>query len=650
MNRAERRRREKEARKRAKRSGADPTADVLSPAAEQALAAAAQHHGAGRLTEAEAGYRQVLAENPNHPVVLHLAGVAAYQLGNGDDAVGLMERAVGVKPDFFEALNNLGAAYRALDRTDDAIASYRRAIAVKPDYAEAHFNLGNALHQQGELAEARQSFLRALEIAPTYAEAHNNLGNVVKALGRLDEAVSSFRDAVAHRPDFAEAHNNLGTALLALNEPAAAARSLRDALALSPELIEAHNNLGNALAELGQTDAALARYAEALKLDPDHAEAHYNMANVLMDAGRAEDALAAFDRAIACRAEYVDAHINRANALQALRRLTDAEAAYERAIELDADSAEARTNLGLLQLMGGNFEDGWSNYGARFRRRDVALRRRAYAPPHWAGEPLQGRTVFVYPEQGFGDTIQFARYLPMLAAQGANVAFEAPAPLHRLFETGGFTGTLLCEGETPGAFDFHASLLELPGLFATTIDIIPPPADLLAPPPELANAWAERIGKDDGFRVGLAWAGRPTHANDRNRSLPAAMLVTLAGMAGVRLYSLQVGRDGEAGDAFGDDIIDLAPELEDFADTAAAMQALDLVITVDTSLAHLAGALGRPVWTLLPFIPDWRWQLDRDDSLWYPSMRLFRQQRLGDWPGAVGAVAGALRDAAGARG
>lgn len=267
---------------------------------------------------------------------------------------------------------------------------------------------------------------------------------------------------------------------------------------------------------------------------------------------------------------------------------------------------------------------------------------REYASPAWAGEDLAGCTLFVYPEQGYGDAIQFARYLPMLVAKGAKVAFEAPAPLRRLFEAGGFVGTLVGAGEAPLGFDCHAALLDLPGLLGADAATIPPPGGVLGVPEDLVQKWAARIGAPDGLRVGIVWAGRPTYVNDRNRSLAPDALLPLAEVSGLRLYSLQLGHDGAAEAAFGGAVADLAPHIEDFADMTAAMLALDLVISVDTSAAHLAGALGRPVWTLLPFTPDWRWQLERDDSPWYPAMRLFRQQRAGDWPDVIARVADAL--------
>ena len=645
MNRAERRRLEKEAKKRAKKSGGDPAADVLSPAAAQTLNLALQHHGAGRLPEAEAAYRQVLSENPKHAATLHFMGVIAYQSGEPGAAVELIERALTAKPDLFEAWNNLGAAYRQLGRTAEAVASYEKAIAIKPDYAEAHFNLGNALSAAGDPESAIAGFRRAVEIQPAHAAAHNNLGNALKAQGRLEAAAASYADAIRRKPDFAEAQNNLGTALHDLGRPVEAEAAFRRALALTPAAPETHVNLGNTLADLGRADEALASYGEALRLQPGYAEAYYNMGNALRDFGRAGEALAAFDKAVGRRADYVDAHVNRGNVLQDLRRLDDAEASYRRALEIDANSAEAATNLGLLQLLRGNFADGWRNYAWRFRRRDVVFRPRDYDKPAWTGDALAGRSIFVYPEQGYGDTVQFARYLHMLQALGADVMFEAPAPLGRLFEAGAFSGNLVTEGEPPATFDCHASLLELPRLLGTTAETIPLPGDMLAVPDDLTARWARQLG-GTGLRVGIVWGGRPTHTNDANRSLRADALKPLADVSGVRLFSLQVGRDGEAGQVFGAAVRDLAPDLGDFADTAAAISELDLVISVDTSVAHLAGTLGRPVWTLLPFTPDWRWQLDRDDSPWYPSMRLFRQDNAGDWPGVVGRVQQALSELA----
>ena len=285
----------------------------------------------------------------------------------------------------------------------------------------------------------------------------------------------------------------------------------------------------------------------------------------------------------------------------------------------------------MLQLLTGDFPRGWKNYSWRRKTKQYRFRPRDYEKPSWNGGELKGKTIFVYPEQGLGDTIQFVRYLPLLKQHGCRVVFETPKSLTRLFATVGIADQLIEPGETPPTIDCHAALLDLPQLLNTTLETIPSYYSYLSAPSDLKKEWANRLGPRKKFRLGIVWAGRSAHKNDRNRSIEAFLFQPLTKIRGVSVYSLQVGRNGEAAKIFADTVTDIAPFLNDFADTAAAVSNLDLVVSVDTSVAHIAGALGWPIWTLLPFVPDWRWLLERDDSPWYPTMQLFRQSERNDW-------------------
>jgi tetratricopeptide (TPR) repeat protein len=391
-------------------------------------------------------------------------------------------------------------------------------------------------------------------------------------------------------------------------------------------------------------DDAEASYHKALSIRSDYTEAHSNLGALYNEWGKHEDAAASCRKALTINPDFAEAHSNLGGALQDLGFLDEAVASFRKALAIKPDCAEAHSNLGLISLLMGDFETGWPEYSWRQLKDDSVLKNRAYPQPFWDGEDLTGKTIFVYPEQGLGDIIQFVRYLPMVRQRGGCVAFDVPLSMVRLFRDLDGIDIALKHGDLLLPFDCHIPLLEFPRLFGTTLDTIPASAAYLHADKELTDAWAERLGPRQGFRIGLVWGGNPGHLNDHNRSIDPELFRPLIETPGVEAFSLMVGRDGEAARVFGDGLSDLAPHLGDFADTATAIAHLDLVISVDTAPAHLAGALGAPVWTLLPFNPDWRWMLDRDDSPWYPSMRLFRQETPGDWEGVFQEVETALRN------
>ena len=564
----------------------------------------------GKIDEAIQAFRQAISVDPGYAVAHYNLGVLLRRQGFINEAVESYLRAAAIQPEYVEALYNLGYAFQELGKFEDAIANYHKALALKPDLAEAHSNLGSALRELGRLDEAVASYQKALAIKPDFANAHSNLGNVLRELGRLDEAVANYNKAISIKPDLAEIHNNLGNALQDLGRLDEAVASFRKALAIKPDYAEAHSNLGVALQKLGKLDEAVTSHHKALAINPEYTEAHSNLGAVLQDLGFLDEAVASFRKALAIKLDYVQAH----------------------------------KNLGLISLLMGDFETGWPEYSWRQFEDDSVLKIRAYPQPFWDGEDLTGKTIFVYPEQGLGDIIQFVRYLPMVRQRGGCVAFDVPLSMVRLFRALDGIDIALKHGDTLPPFDCHIPLLEFPRLFGTTLDTIPASAAYLHADKELTGAWAERLGPRQGFRIGLIWGGNPGHLNDHNRSIDPELFRPLIETPGVEAFSLMVGRDGEAARVFGDGLSDLAPHLGDFADTAAAIAHLDLVISVDTAPAHLAGALGAPVWTLLPFNSDWRWMLDRDDSPWYPSMRLFRQEAPSDWEGVFQEVETALRN------
>ncbi|MFZ9449205.1 MAG: tetratricopeptide repeat protein, partial [Alphaproteobacteria bacterium] len=438
----------------------------------------------------------------------------------------------------------------------------------------------------------------------------------------------------------------LGVALQAAQAMADAAEAYRAALAIDPRHVPALANLALALGALGRHDAALAAADEALALAPGLAEAHGARAAGWRATGRAEEARAAIDAALALAPGNAPFHANRANALRDLGRLAEARDACDRAVALEPGLADARRNRAMLMLLAGDWEAGWREWEWR-KRSSEPSGDRFPGRPAWTGAgDLAGRRVFLHWEQGFGDTIQFCRYAPLLAARGARVTLAVQEPLLRLARSLGPEVEVAGGAREPaGGFDLHCALMSLPLAFGTTPGSVPPPAPLRAPP-ELEAAWAARLGPRDGRpRIGLAWSGRPSHANDRNRSMPFAVLAPLLD-AGMRWISVQqeIRPADEAALRADGRVEHFGAEIGDFADTAALLGQLDLVLSVDTAVAHLAGTLGLPLWLLLPRDPDWRWLAGREDSPWYPSARLFRQAVPGDWAGVAGRVSAALAE------
>jgi tetratricopeptide (TPR) repeat protein len=592
----------------------------------------------GRLSEALANFDCALAVRSNHAEVLYNRGNALVALGRPEDALDAYGRALLAKPDYAEALCNHGAALAALGRNDEALASYDHALAVAPDFSEALSNRGNALKALGRLDEALVSYDRASRVRPGDAQALFNRGAILHELKRFDLALASYDRALAARPDHAEALSNRGAALRELGRLEDALASCDRVLAMRPDNAEALSNRGNVLNALRRFDDALASYDAALRLRPDYPEPLSNRAVALLALDRLDDALASCDRALALRADSIEALTNRASVLQELWRFDEALATYDRVAAIAPDYAEAQTNRALLLLLTSDFARGWPAY--EWRRELPSWVQRGFKQPEWSGEDIAGKRLLIHAEQGFGDTIQFARYAALAAMRGADVVLEVQPPLEPLL--GGLFGVeVVAAGrDRLPPFDLHCPLLSLPHLFATTPATIPGGVPYIAAPADRIAAWAPRLPAD-GVRVGLAWAGHPDNAKDHERSIPFARLASLIGVPGTRFVSLQ--KDIRAADV--DDfrrcgnVIDLSGELRDFADTAAVIAQLDLVITVDTAVAHLAGAMGKPVWVLLPRIPDFRWLLDRATSPWYPSARLFRKDQVDAWDAVIAGVA-----------
>ena len=645
---------------------------------QEALRCALALHRGGQLAEAEDAYQAVLAAAPDNFDALHLCGVLKHQRGQPAEALGLIARALATNSRSAAALSNHGIVLTALDRLEEAVVSYDKAVAINPDYAEAFNNRGNALGVLRRLNEAIASYDRALALRPHYLEAQSNRASCLRLLGQNEEALAAYNKAVVLAPDNAELLNYRGSTLRDLQRPAEAIASFDRAIALKPDYVEAligrgnamqelqrnaealadfdraiaikpdfaeaYSNRGNVLRDLNRREKALASFAQAIALKPGYDGAYNNRGNVLLDLNRHADALADYDRAIELAPDNTDALVNRSNALTNLGRFAEALESCERAIALKLDLAEAHWNKALTSLLLGDFERGWPAYEWRWRR-NAESGHRDFSQPLWLGEqPLRGKTILLHAEQGFGDAIQFVRYVPLVAAEGARVILEVPNGLKPMLT--GFNGvsTLVGRNESLPAFDVHCPLLSLPLAFKTTLAGIPASIPYLHAPPERVAAWRERLPPEGGLRVGVAWSGKPTHKNDHNRTIALSRLAPLLAQEGCEFICLQNEfRDADR------PLLARLPQLRcpgeafvDFADTASVMASLDLVITVDTAIAHLAGALGKPVWILLSHVLDWRWLVGREDSPWYPTARLFRQPMNGDWEGVIGRVQPAL--------
>jgi len=499
-----------------------------------------------------------------------------------------------------------------------------------------------ARHQTGELATAETMYRQLLDVEPEQPDALHLLGIVASQTERHELAVELIQRAIAVRGYVADYHVNLGGAYRDLGRWDEAVACGRRALELKPEAPEIQMNLGLFLKDQGNLAEAVVWYQQAIARRPEFAEAHSNLGNALRLLDRTDEAIACYQRALALRPNDAEAHNNLALTLNDRCELDAAEWHYTEALRLRPDFDDPRFSRAMLRLLRGDFQRGWPDYERRWSYAE--LRPRPFRQPLWDGSPLQGRTILLHAEQGLGDTLMFVRYAPLVATSGGRVLVECQPELVRLLQSVAGIAGLIPAGSPLPPFDVHLPLLSLPGVFQTNASTIPANVPYIHPiPADVARrqtAGASTLGP----RVGLVWRGSQQHRNDRRRSISLADLAPLASVPGITFISLQKGE--AALEALrppaGMTLIDPMFDIRDFADTATLVANLDLVIAVDTSVAHLAGAMGRPVWTLLPYNPDWRWGLDRDDTPWYPTMRLFRQPAIGDWAGAVAQVATAL--------
>lgn len=598
----------------------------------------------GRLSEAASAYRRAIELAPSDPSLLGNLGTCLFEQRNLDDAVDCYARALELSPNLAVVHYNLGNVRQLQRRHTDAIESYSRALALDPQHAGAHTNLGAALYASQRIDEAIVHYRRAIELEPRKAEAHNNLGVVFHDLGEHESAIECYDQAIAIAPDYLDACVNLGSALKALGNYAKAVECYRRVLEKMPTCAEAHNNLGVVLQSAGSFDEAAESYQRAIELRPDYAEAYSNSASLLRETGRLGEAADKYRAAVQLQPDLVEAHVGLADTLSDMNAPADAMREYARALSIAPNHAEARFARSLAMLRAGDFERGWDEF--EWRWKTPQLRHRELPAARWNGEPLEGQTILIHAEQGLGDTIQFARYLRLVKQRGGSVIFACQRELHPLFDGVAGIDDIATLGEPLPEFDFHASLLGLPRTFGTSLETIPNDVPYLRANTPRVDRWQQELSQISGKKVGICWQGNPDYRRDHFRSFPLAYATRLAAQGDITLVSLQRrGEELSAAPTVRDGVVFFQEVDEDgaFVDTAAIISNLDLVISCDTSVAHLAGAMGVTTWVALESAADWRWLADREDSPWYPTMRLFRQTTLGDWNAVFDRMADALR-------
>jgi tetratricopeptide (TPR) repeat protein len=636
-------------------------------------------HTRGRLSEAEALYESILRDDPSMIDAIQLLGILSIQmsrheravglltlglqlspkaaglhanlgvalkeLGQLDKAIGCYDNATALQPHYPEAFYNKGVALAALKRFPEALASFAQAIAQKPDYAEAYCDRGNVRLELHGDATCLDDYDRATSLQPGYALAHLNRGVALRRLDRVDEALAAFDRSVILQPDHAEAHFNRAEALRNLSRFDEAAHAYQRAVDLDPGYCRAHLGRGVALRSLGRFEEAVTSFARACQLDPNQAEIHVMLGTALQALKRYDEAIACFDKALALNPRDLQVQCERGVSLHRLKRIDEAIACFDKVIALKPDFSEAYLSRAFFRLTLGDYLPAWRDYEWRLKARAASFPRN-FSRAAWSGaESLAGKTLFVQAEQGFGDMFQFGRFALLASEQAAHVILEVPPSLVALFRQWEPQISIVGADREPPDFDHHCPLMSLPGAFATTLDNIPYRVPYLRASDERIAAWNTILGRK-GLKIGVCW-----HAGNQNvdpgRSFEVTHLSALSRMPGVRLISLQFGDGAKQLEERGEGLrietfAALGGDVGAFLQTAALIKACDLVVTCDTAVAHLAGALGVPTWIALKFVPEWRWLLDRPESPWYPSVRLFRQPTDGDWAPVFDEIKNAL--------
>jgi len=618
------------------------------PDISQSFRDAIAQHQAGRFAEAEQNYLQVVAADKRHFDALRLLGGLYLQTNRNDRAAEFLERAVKLNPKDAEILNNLGVALRGMGKPDEAAARYEEALRLQPNYAQALNNLGSIYLENGRPEKAAELIKKSLQLDIDNAQSHFNMGNALRELRHYEESLKAYEYALRLQPNYSDAATNMGLSLGELGRKQEALAWHEKAVQLDTLNHRALNNLGNTLRESGKAEEAITYFLRALQAKADYEIAHINLGTVYRDLGKFDLTAEQYDKALQLKPDSADALINYGTLMLDLNRHEDALERYDAALKIKPTSSDAQWSKAITLLALGDYEEGWRLHEAGFgnpRARGII----PYKTPTWHGESLEGKRLLLWPEQGLGDSLQFIRYAELCKQRGAAVISLCPAPLTRLFKTCPFIDEVTEGPVADSAYDYQISLMSLPHVFGTRLETIPSGPYLLVDE-ATRTKWAPRFAEKRKPRVGLVWSGSPrehqhnAHMIDKRRSMSLAMLKPLFDFGGIDFYNLQLGKAREqiAECGLQDRIIDYMGDVRDFLDTAGIVENLDLVISVDTSVVHLAGGLGKPVWVLSRFDACWRWLRNRETSPWYPSARVFGQDAPGAWQPVVDAVTAAL--------
>jgi tetratricopeptide (TPR) repeat protein len=590
-------------------------------------------HRDGRLTEASLIYDAILSENPQNFDALHLSGVLKHQQGDGVEGLRRVAAALRSKPGTADVLMSHGVILDALKRHDEALLSFDSLLARSTNDPVLHYNRGNALKALGRHDEALTSFGRALELAPDLAVAHHNMGSAYAEIDRNGEALTCYDRAL----ELALTRAGIGSTVSAALSNSDGFKALDRAFAADPDTVSVLSNRGKILLRLKRFEEAIASFNRTLAINQLQPDALCFRGDAFAELGLYDAAFADYERALQLAPNSPDAHLKRGNAFVALNLMDRALQSYLAVQRIQPENADAHFNEALTRLCLGNFREGWRKYECRWDRKEFANERPTYPRPIWQGEKnIEGKTILLVTEQGFGDAIQFVRYAPMVAALGARVLLGVRSPLAALMKGVPGIAGVFAGGETLPHFDLYCPLLSLPLAFGTELASIPSAVPYIRAPIDRVAAWRSRMPDNGRLRVGVCWSGTGAHLNNRRRSISLDSFAPVLSVAGINFVSLQKDvSETEAALLHAHGVHQLGQDFADFADTVAVVAMLDLVISVDTSVAHLAGAMAKATAVLLPFSPDFRWLLDRTDSPWYPTMRLFRQKTIGDWNGPV---------------
>jgi tetratricopeptide (TPR) repeat protein len=616
-----------------------------------AIKSAFENYQAGNLQQAMNICKKIIKIQPDNTHATNLLGILSYQHKDYDSAVKFLKQLIELNPNNAHAYYILGHSLQEKGEVDEAITYYQKNLQLNPNSVDTYYNLGTIFQDKKRYDEAISCYQKALQLNPADVDAYYNLGFVLQEKGLYEEAITCYQKALHLNPNLSDAYSNIGIILKEKEQFEEAMIYSQKALQLNPTLPDVHNNIGIILREKGQLDEAIPYFQKALQLDSHFYKAHLGLASVLCEKQQFDEAITYSQQALVINPHDDVVYIGLGAAYCGKGQLDTGINYYKNALHINSNNVNAHFNMSCAMLLSGDLEQGWKENEWRWKSKDY-LRYSCFHKPDDFAEPMldgleiSGKTVLVYAEQGLGDEIQFIRYAPLLAQHGANVVIECHKALSSLLQSIEGVKQLIVQGEPLPDFDLQCPLLNLPLAFHTTLDNIPSKVPYISVNSILIENWKDKIKQDNSkLKVGLVWQGNPKHKNDRNRSIPFAKFLPFAEFPDVTFYSLQKGKGSEQAKnpPLGMKFVDLTEEMHAFSDTAAFIENLDVTISVDTSVVHLAGALGKPIWTLLPFAPDWRWMLNREDSPWYPTMRLFRQPSPGDWDSVVKKVAGELQ-------